>query len=148
MPKRSFRESLISMLGEFVALNRNPEFRLSPKSSQFLDEAVKTEYERSRTDNIQTLQIMFDELDTQDVDHRRTISAGTGYRPFDLDENERRQSMPSNRKRPSIFGRLKAKKSKKAAYKNNGHRDSLTSANSSISTSSTDSEPYILSIRQ
>jgi hypothetical protein len=60
MPKRSFRDSLLSMLGEFVALNRNPEFRLSPKSSQFLDEAMKTEYERSRTDNIQTLQIMFD----------------------------------------------------------------------------------------
>lgn len=60
MPKPSFRDSLLSMLGEFVALNRNPEFRLSPKSSQFLDEAMKTEYERSRTDNIQTLQIMFD----------------------------------------------------------------------------------------
>ncbi|KAI6189775.1 hypothetical protein M3Y97_00045200 [Aphelenchoides bicaudatus] len=135
MPKRSFRESLISMLGEFVALNRNPEFRLSPKSSQFLDEAMKTES-----------CLMSWTLKTLIIDVQ--FQQATGYRPFDLDENERRQSMPSSRKRPSIFGRLKAKKSKKAAYKNNGHRDSLTSANSSISTSSTDSEPYILSIRQ
>lgn len=51
---------MLNMLGEFVALNRNPEFRLSPKSSQFIDEAMKNEYERSRTDNIHTLQIMFD----------------------------------------------------------------------------------------
>lgn len=51
---------MLNMLGEFVALNKNPEFRLSPKSSQFIDEAMKNEYERSRTDNIHTLQIMFD----------------------------------------------------------------------------------------
>jgi hypothetical protein len=60
MPKLSFRESMLNMLGEFVALNKNPEFRLSLKSSQFIDEAMKNEYERSRTDNIHTLQIMFD----------------------------------------------------------------------------------------
>jgi hypothetical protein len=48
------------MLGEFVALKKNPEFRLSQKSSQFIDEAMKNEYERTKTDNIQSLQIMFD----------------------------------------------------------------------------------------
>jgi hypothetical protein len=48
MSKLSFRESMLNMLGEFVALKRNPEFRLSPKSSQFIDEAMKTEYERSK----------------------------------------------------------------------------------------------------
>ena len=120
MPKLSFRESMVNMLGEFVALNKNPEFRLSPKSSQFIDEAMKNEYERSRTDNIHTLQIMFDvipftlrallirlilqELDINEIEHKRSNSTNSkstpNYRPMiDLD---RRQSVPNTHKRPSL----------------------------------------------
>lgn len=57
MPKRS---SLLSLLGEFVALNKNPEFRLSTTSNQIINEAIKSEYEQTKNNNTQVLHIMFD----------------------------------------------------------------------------------------
>lgn len=41
--KLRLRDSLLNMLGEFVALNKSPEVRLSKTSQQFLLEAVREE---------------------------------------------------------------------------------------------------------
>ncbi|KAE9556606.1 hypothetical protein FO519_000012 [Halicephalobus sp. NKZ332] len=51
MGKPRFRESLVNMLGEFVNLNRNPDFRLSNSSEKFIAEAVKQEKKHSTTSN-------------------------------------------------------------------------------------------------
>lgn len=40
------RDSLISMLGEFVGLNKTPDFKLNAQSSQAIAEAVAAETRR------------------------------------------------------------------------------------------------------
>uniref|UniRef100_A0AC34FKS6 Uncharacterized protein n=1 Tax=Panagrolaimus sp. ES5 TaxID=591445 RepID=A0AC34FKS6_9BILA len=47
MSKPGIRDSLVNMLGEFVGLQRNPEFRLSTSSEQFLADAIKEEKKAS-----------------------------------------------------------------------------------------------------
>uniref|UniRef100_A0A914YS17 Uncharacterized protein n=1 Tax=Panagrolaimus superbus TaxID=310955 RepID=A0A914YS17_9BILA len=47
MTKPGIRDSLVNMLGEFVGLSRNPEFRLSTSSEQFLADAIKEEKKAS-----------------------------------------------------------------------------------------------------
>ena len=51
MGKPRFHESLVNMLGEFVNLNRNPDFRLSNSSEKFIAEAVKQEKKNSTISN-------------------------------------------------------------------------------------------------
>jgi hypothetical protein len=45
--KPGIRDSLVNMLGEFVGLSKNPEFRLSTSSEQFLADAIKEEKKAS-----------------------------------------------------------------------------------------------------
>jgi hypothetical protein len=47
MTKPGIRDSLVTMLGEFVGLSRNPEYRLSTSSEQFLADAINKEKKAS-----------------------------------------------------------------------------------------------------
>jgi hypothetical protein len=47
MTKPGIRDSLVTMLGEFVGLSRNPEYRLSSSSEQFLADAINAEKKAS-----------------------------------------------------------------------------------------------------
>lgn len=41
------RDSLVNMLGEFVGLNKTPDFKLNKRSAQYIAEAVAAESQRS-----------------------------------------------------------------------------------------------------
>lgn len=54
--KLRLRDTLLNMLGEFVALNKSPEVRLNSSSQQFLAEAVREEKRRLSTDSIKVIE--------------------------------------------------------------------------------------------
>ncbi|KAI6186725.1 hypothetical protein M3Y98_00163700 [Aphelenchoides besseyi] len=141
MPKRNLRESVLSMVNEFVGMNKTPDFRLSQESNKFIDAAVKNECAKARSDNVHHLQIMFDEIDDELIAHVRTNSSTSGYRKpkrQTTDFLERRQSLPvEQQKHSSLF---------KFTRKPQQVRDnSISESNESMSTistySSTDGEP-------
>ena len=48
MPKISLKESLINMFGEFISMNKNPDFKLSDESSQYIIKSIRDEKRRKK----------------------------------------------------------------------------------------------------
>lgn len=46
--KASFRDSFLNMLGEFVALNKTPDFKPNSQSNQYLADAIRGEIQNQR----------------------------------------------------------------------------------------------------
>uniref|UniRef100_A0A1I8A1J9 Uncharacterized protein n=1 Tax=Steinernema glaseri TaxID=37863 RepID=A0A1I8A1J9_9BILA len=84
------RDSLVNMLGEFVGLNKSPDFKLSSSSAQFLSDAVAEETHRCRL-NI----FIGNDADYCGPVHSRTHSA-SGYSLVSRDPDcFRRMSEPA-----------------------------------------------------
>jgi len=77
MPKSRLRDSLLNMLGEFVALNKTPDYKLNSQSNQYLAEAIREEVEHKR---MSTDSLFFSQSQQQQPRHFRTTSTNSGYR--------------------------------------------------------------------
>ncbi|TKR86422.1 hypothetical protein L596_011017 [Steinernema carpocapsae] len=89
------RDSLVNMLGEFVALNKTPDFKLNSSSVQFLSDRVAEESGSHRN----SLNIFIgNDVDYCGPVHSRTHSTTSVYSPVCRDPNYfsgRRQSEPA-----------------------------------------------------
>jgi hypothetical protein len=138
MPKTKLRDSLLNMLGEFVALNKTPDFKLSTQSNQFLAEAIQDEMEmESSADSL-----FFSQNSDIKPRHLRTTSTNSGYRhsaahakhslsiiPSAADNsdayfmNGRRQSLPVRVPTTGFFQRLRRPSSRRQASSDDTNND-------------------------
>lgn len=92
MSTDTLRQSIMAMLGDFFALNRNPEHRLSRRSHQLIHKARRDEQMRARTDSaasqsmaavrvtvsvhIMTMQLLLSQSSTLQTPNRVHIHTG------------------------------------------------------------------------
>lgn len=57
MPKQRFRDSILNMIGEFVALNKNPDFHLTQQSAEYIAEAIRDEIEKTRATTLRQQEV-------------------------------------------------------------------------------------------
>ncbi|KAH7730346.1 hypothetical protein AAVH_01394 [Aphelenchoides avenae] len=57
MPKQRFRDSILNMIGEFVALNKNPDFHLTQQSAEYIAEAIRDEIEKTRATSLRQQEV-------------------------------------------------------------------------------------------
>uniref|UniRef100_A0A915DIQ2 Uncharacterized protein n=1 Tax=Ditylenchus dipsaci TaxID=166011 RepID=A0A915DIQ2_9BILA len=86
------------MLGEFVAMNKTPDFKLSTQSNQYLDEAIRDEIEHTKKMSTNSLYLP---QSHQQPRHFRTTSTNSGYRGSATSKTNG-NSLPDNEIMPSV----------------------------------------------
>ncbi|KAH7695458.1 hypothetical protein AAVH_37484 [Aphelenchoides avenae] len=109
MPKQRFRDSILNMIGEFVALNKNPDFHLTQQSAEYIAEAIRDEIEKTRATSLRQQENYSAPI------HFRASSTQSAYRqpskPDDACVNGRRLSVPNARSHPQrLLQRFRSKK--------------------------------------
>ncbi|KAI1723328.1 hypothetical protein DdX_03482 [Ditylenchus destructor] len=152
MPKSRLRDSLLNMLGEFVALNKTPDFKLSSQSNQYLADAIRSEIEHKKKMSQDSLFLQTD----QNPRHLRTCSTNSGYRGPNTNENpdastdsftHRRQSLPTGRPSKSsqrfFFQRLRRPSSRRNDSADFNQEDRNSGMNNYAFNKSANSEKYM-----
>ncbi|KHN76820.1 hypothetical protein Tcan_11231 [Toxocara canis] len=129
------RDSLINMLGEFVGLNKTPDFKLNVQSTQFIAEAVAAETRWHTMRRASELQDCDVSMRTR---HFSTNSATIASGQVSMDPSFRRLSEPSVRvPRATMsfmpkFGKLRKQTSQSSEHDDKRRNSSICKSNEEI----------------
>ncbi|CAD5222999.1 unnamed protein product [Bursaphelenchus okinawaensis] len=109
MTKGTLSDTLVNMLGEFVGLNKSPDFKLSRQSSELIEEAKKDEVHKKKLAQAHEFDLL-DTLEAEQPVHIRSILAefDTATPTPRNRQHERFYSLPiQSKQKRSVLDRLK-----------------------------------------